>query len=190
MLKQCRKKKTSKPESTTMKQNGAMTIAVQVVLIGLFTLKVYLVQKVAVSSGKLCREVGCQTVPADESPTSWCFLPSRDSSTATLSLTEDEDDDRQVPKLTFSISAFAGGEELSDQEYSDLSSCNSESDRVSASFGSDSSGVSDGDSDSDVDNLSAAGISKKSGLPDDFFADSPLALLLNKCLHDEESEGK
>ena len=164
-----------------MKQNGAMTIAVQVVLIGLFTLKVYLVQKVAVSSGKFsCREVGCQTTlsDADESPTSWSLLPSRDSSTATLSLTEDEDDDRQVPKLTFSISAFSGGEELSDQEFSDISSCNSESDRASASFGSVSSVVCDGDS----DNFSAAGIiSKTSGLPDDFFIDSPLALLINKC---------
>jgi len=116
----------------------------------------------------------------DESPTSWCLFPSRESSTETLSLTEDEDDDRQVPKLTFSTFAC-------EEDFSDLSV----SDNVSVSFSSVSSGVSDSnsDSDSDIYNLSAPAI-KKSGLPDYFFDDSPLALLVNKYLSDDESEGK
>jgi hypothetical protein len=159
-----------------MKQNGAMTIVVQVVLIGLFTLKVYLIQKIKRTSR--FREVGCQTMSSpDESPTSWCLFPSRESSTETLSLTEDEDDDRQVPKLTFSTFAC-------EEDYSDLS----QSDSL-PSFSSVISGVSDSDSDSDVYNLSAPAI-KKSGLPDYFFDDSPLALLVNKYLSDDESEGK
>jgi len=160
-----------------MKQNGAMTIVVQVVLIGLFTLKVYLIQKIKRTSR--FREVGCQTMSsADESPTSWCLFPSRESSTETLSLTEDEDDDRQVPKLTFSTFAC-------EEDFSDIS----DGDSNSVCFSSVSSGVSDSDSDSDVYNLSAPAI-KKSGLPDYFFDDSPLALLLNKYLSDDESEGK
>ena len=182
-----KKKLFSKLAPDNMKQNGAMTIVVQVVLIGLFTLKVYLIQKIKRTSRFGFREVGCQTMSSpDESPTSWCLFPSRESSTETLSLTEDEDDDRQVPKLTSSTFAC-------EEDFSDLSSCNSgsESDRVSvsASFSSVSSGVSDSDSDSDVYNLSAPAI-EKSGLPDYFFDDSPLALLLNKYLSDDESEGK
>ena len=178
------KKNFSKLFPDIMKQNGAMTIAVQVVLIGLFTLKVYLIQKI-VSSDKISRprDVGCQTMSApDESPTSWCSFPSRESSTETLSLTEDEDDDRQVPKLTFSM--FACGE-----DFSDLSSSNSESESdrvsVSVSFSSVSSGVSDSDSDSDSDVYNFSG-----GLPDYFFDESPLAFFLNKYLSDDESEGK